>query len=124
MIVTFTGPSGSGKTSLLFKLMKRWPDKIHPIISSTSRSPRSREIERINYYFVDRSAFDSEDMVEKVTFGEPLWPYQGRTQQSLRQPQNLHCNRGCQRFPLAEGALRSHTLLPEDISRTFPLQAQ
>lgn len=80
MIVTLTGPSGSGKTSLLFKLMKRWPDKIHPIISSTSRSPRSREIEGISYYFVDRSAFDSEDMVEKVTFGDNLY---GLTKEEL-----------------------------------------
>ena len=80
MIVTFTGPSGSGKTSLLFKLMKRWPDKIHPIISSTSRSPRSREIEGISYYFVDRSAFDSEDMVEKVIFGDNMY---GLTREEL-----------------------------------------
>ena len=73
-------PIRKRKNEPVIQTDEKWPDKIHPIISSTSRSPRSREIEGISYYFVDRSAFDSEDMVEKVIFGDNLY---GLTREEL-----------------------------------------
>ena len=100
MIVTLTGPSGCGKTSLLFRLIKLWPDKIQPIISSTSRPPREREVEGENYYFVDREAFSREDMIEQVSFGGNLY---GLTKQELDKAVNS--NKICIAIVDKEGSL-------------------
>ena len=84
MIVTLTGPSGCGKTSLLFRLIKLWPDRIQAIVSSTSRPPRPREVDGENYYFVDKSAFYKPDMVEKVEFGGNLYGLTAQEIESAR----------------------------------------
>jgi guanylate kinase len=51
-----SGPSGSGKSSLLNRLIKN-SDNIHFSISTTTRKKREREIEGVDYYFVDEEKF-------------------------------------------------------------------
>jgi guanylate kinase len=67
-IVTISGPSASGKTSLLRKLVKKYG--VHPIISSTTRKPRPKEKDGVDYHFLNPEEFKRTRMVESVTFGE------------------------------------------------------
>ena len=60
-------PSGGGKTSLVKKLIKRL-EGIQVSISHTTRSPRPREKEGVDYFFVSEACF--EDMVNENAFIE------------------------------------------------------
>lgn len=74
MIVTITGPSGSGKTSLLRLLCRWFPDRVHAMVSSTTRPPRQNEEHGIDYFFVPPEAFDNKElMIEQVEFGGNLY---------------------------------------------------
>lgn len=72
MIFTVTGPSGSGKTSLLRYLQAKHYD-VQEIISCTTRSPRDKEKDGVDYHFVSADWFKSErdagHFVEYVEFG-------------------------------------------------------
>ncbi|XOV86153.1 MAG: guanylate kinase [Pseudomonadota bacterium] len=50
-------PSGAGKTSLVKALIEQVP-RAAVAVSHTTRSPRPGEVEGVNYYFVDRPAFE------------------------------------------------------------------
>ena len=56
-LVVITGPSGVGKGTIVKSLVKNNP-QIFVSISATTRTPRSGEIDGINYYFVSRSQFE------------------------------------------------------------------
>ena len=56
-LIVLTGPSGVGKGTLLQALLQRHPEpKLS--ISATTRSPRTGEIDGVNYYFITRQQFD------------------------------------------------------------------
>lgn len=65
-IVTLTGPSGSGKTTLANELTTGHGFK--NIVSHTTRSPRTGEVDGQDYYFVTEQQFDH--MVSKSEFIE------------------------------------------------------
>lgn len=67
MIITITGPSGSGKSSLVRVLKKKY--KVKEIVSATTRLPRPRERNHVDYHFMDEKEFDSLAMFESVEFG-------------------------------------------------------
>ncbi len=52
-----SAPSGTGKTSLVAALVERLPQLLVSI-SHTTRPIRSGEVDGVNYFFVDRDAFD------------------------------------------------------------------
>lgn len=54
VIVTLTGPSGSGKSTLESVLKTKG---FISLISTTTRAPRTGEVDGKNYYFVDKSEF-------------------------------------------------------------------
>jgi len=56
-LIVLTGPSGVGKGTLLEALLKRHP-KLKLSISATTRSPRTGEVDGVNYYFITRQQFD------------------------------------------------------------------
>jgi guanylate kinase len=56
-LIVLTGPSGVGKGTLLQALLQRHPD-LKLSISATTRSPRTGEIDGMNYYFITRQQFD------------------------------------------------------------------
>ena len=86
MIVTITGPSGCGKSTLLRKLLRCFPDKVHAMVSCTSRPPREKEVDGVDYHFVPREAFDDRSMmIEQVEFGGNLY---GLTEDVIREAQN------------------------------------
>ncbi|MCY7407698.1 MAG: guanylate kinase [Alkalinema sp. CAN_BIN05] len=56
-LIVLTGPSGVGKGTLLQALLQRHPE-LKLSISATTRSPRTGEIDGVNYYFITRRQFD------------------------------------------------------------------
>lgn len=56
-LIVITGPSGVGKGTLLQALLQRHPE-LKLSISATTRSPRTGEVDGVNYYFISRQQFD------------------------------------------------------------------
>ncbi|MBD3184781.1 guanylate kinase [Candidatus Poribacteria bacterium] len=83
MLVVITGPSGVGKTTIIKRFLKRNPEFKYSV-SLTTRSPRSREINGIDYYFVSEEDFLK--LIERDDFAE--WSkvygrYYGRLKKDL-----------------------------------------
>ncbi len=57
MLIVLSAPSGCGKTTVVERLLKRHPDWVRSI-STTTRSPRSGEKDGEDYFFVDRPTFE------------------------------------------------------------------
>jgi guanylate kinase len=60
-LTVLSGPSGVGKRTVITALRRNYPD-IWVSVSCTTRPPRVGEQEGVDYYFVDRDAF--EKMIE------------------------------------------------------------
>jgi guanylate kinase len=58
LVLVVTGPSGAGKSTVIFDLLRLEPG-LRFSVSHTTRSPRPGERSGIDYWFVDRAAFDS-----------------------------------------------------------------
>jgi guanylate kinase len=56
-LTVITGPSGVGKGTLVGQLLRRHP-RIWLSVSTTTRPPRSGEVEGQHYWFVERSGFE------------------------------------------------------------------
>ena len=65
--VVLAAPSGTGKTTLARRLVERHADFTFSV-SATTRSPRERERDGVDYHFIDRLAFEA--MVERGEFAE------------------------------------------------------
>jgi guanylate kinase len=57
-IYIITAPSGAGKTTLVRALLNADP-KVKLSVSSTTRSPRSGELEGVQYHYVDHASFET-----------------------------------------------------------------
>ncbi len=57
LLIVVSAPSGAGKTSLCDRLLKEF-DWIRYSISCTTRSPRGREVDGVEYEFVTPERFD------------------------------------------------------------------
>ncbi|MCA9356942.1 guanylate kinase [Candidatus Nomurabacteria bacterium] len=54
-LVVLSGPSGSGKSSVIKEIEKELPCSL--VVSTTTREPRSGEINGIDYHFLSRKSF-------------------------------------------------------------------
>ena len=54
-MIVFSSPSGAGKTTLVKLISNNKNNFIS--VSHTTRSPRSNEINGIDYYFIDKNKF-------------------------------------------------------------------
>jgi guanylate kinase len=88
-LIVLTGPSGVGKGTLLKELLLRHPE-LYVSISATTRSPRSDEVEGVNYYFLTRDRFTemitAQQLLEWAEFagnyyGTPTQPVQEQINQ-------------------------------------------
>lgn len=66
-IYVVSGPSGVGKSTIIRNVMERVPDLTYSV-SHTTRSPRGREANGVEYYFVGKDVF--EDLIDKGAFVE------------------------------------------------------
>ena len=69
-IVALFGPSGSGKDYIQENIMKTIWGKLHfqKIVSFTTRPPREKEIDGIDYHFLTRQDFSKQDLLEFTVF--------------------------------------------------------
>ncbi len=58
LLFVVSAPSGAGKTSLVAALLAQLPG-ITVCVSHTTRSPRTKEVDGVNYHFIDRATFES-----------------------------------------------------------------
>lgn len=67
-LLVLVGPAGAGKTTLAHLLQVRAPGKRAFSVSHTTRPMRPKEVDGVDYYFVDRPAF--EDLRDRGGFAE------------------------------------------------------
>lgn len=71
MLIVLSGPSGVGKDSVLKLILKERKD-LRLSISYTTRSPRSGEVDGVDYHFVSKQEFekliDDGEMLEYATY--------------------------------------------------------
>ena len=80
-LVIFSAPSGSGKTTIVRELLKRFP-QFEFSISATSRLPRGKEQNGVDYYFLTNEEFRSR--VERDEFVEWEEVYAGTSYGTLK----------------------------------------
>lgn len=80
-IVLITAPSGSGKTSIVRYLMEKFPQLAFSI-SATTRPPRGKEKEGVDYYFLNEGNF--KEKIHQKEFLEWEMVYQGKYYGTLK----------------------------------------
>jgi guanylate kinase len=53
-----SGPAGSGKTTVCERILRKVPG-LERVITSTTRAPRSGEVDTVDYYFFDYDSFQA-----------------------------------------------------------------
>jgi guanylate kinase len=75
-LTVLSGPSGVGKRTVITALRRDCPD-VWVSVSCTTRAPRPGEREGVDYYFVDRAAFEkmveAGDLLEHAEFAGNLY---------------------------------------------------
>ena len=67
IMVILSSPSGAGKTTITKKIQQKYPSfKIS--VSHTTRSPRTNEVNGVDYHFIDKKKFN--ELIEKDKFYE------------------------------------------------------
>ena len=70
-IITITGPSCSGKTTLTNQLLAT--EEFSEVISTTTRPPRTGEVNGVTYHFVTPEEFKTVELLERVDFNGNLY---------------------------------------------------
>lgn len=63
VVTVISGFSGSGKGTVVKEIMAQYPDRFRLSVSVTTRSPRDKEREGVDYFFIDQEKYDR--MVEE-----------------------------------------------------------
>lgn len=88
-LIVITGPSGVGKGTIVRSLLTRYP-QLSLSISATTRKPRPGEIDGRDYYFVDRSLFETMIAQEKLLeWAEYAGNYYGTPRDKVEATLNL-----------------------------------
>ncbi|KAG0477429.1 hypothetical protein HPP92_014270 [Vanilla planifolia] len=58
--IVISGPSGVGKGTLIAKLMKEFPSTFGFSVSHTTRAPREKELNGVDYHFTERSKMEKD----------------------------------------------------------------
>lgn len=76
-VIALMGKAGSGKDTILTALTHRYSNEYNEIVSCTTRPPREREIDGVNYHFLTLDEFHRKemdgDMLETTEFNN--WYY-------------------------------------------------
>ncbi len=76
LLIIISGPSGVGKGTICDALLKRHQPYMKPSISSTTRPPRSGEVDGREYNFISQEAFES--MIARGEFLEYMRLFNNR----------------------------------------------
>ncbi|WP_228370407.1 guanylate kinase [Gottschalkia acidurici] len=85
LLLVISGPSGAGKGTICKELLER-DQNINLSISATTRSPRVGEVDKVNYFFLDRDKFQ-EMIIEKefLEYAEVYGNYYGTPKEYVLQ---------------------------------------
>ena len=76
-LLAIIGQAGSGKDTLLQNVLHTYGDKLHEIVSYTTRPPREGEVDGVNYHFISNDDFTEMTldgkMLETACFND--WMY-------------------------------------------------
>lgn len=76
-VIALMGKAGSGKDTILTAITHRYSNEYNEIVSCTTRPPREREIDGVNYHFLTLDEFHRKemdgDMLETTEFNN--WYY-------------------------------------------------
>ena len=67
LLLVLSAPSGAGKTTLAHRLLKELPS-VHFSVSVTTRQPRGKEQDGVDYHFIDVASF--QEKIERSEFVE------------------------------------------------------
>ena len=67
IMVVFSSPSGVGKTTITKKIQQKY-HSFKLSVSHTTRTPRSNEINGVDYHFISKKKF--EELIDKNEFYE------------------------------------------------------
>ena len=92
--IIFSAPSGSGKSTLIRYLMEKAQEKfnLHFSVSATSRAPRGKEQNGVEYHFLTTEEFRKK--IEEDAFIEYEEVYEGRYYGSLKSEVDKQLERG------------------------------
>lgn len=66
-LIVISAPSGAGKNTVIRRLLELFPSSTR-LVTTTTRQPRSQEVEGKDYFFVSKHVFES--MIEEKKFVE------------------------------------------------------
>ena len=77
-LIIISGPSGSGKSTIVSRLLKTSELPLELSVSATTRDPRPKEVDGVNYHFLTHEQFETHrkngDFLEFVeVFGRGQW---------------------------------------------------
>ena len=112
-LYVISGPSGCGKDTIVNNLLKK-NKNLWLSISCTSREPRGKEKDGVEYFFLSREEFEKEIQNDGfLEYAEYAGNYYGTPKRSIEE----HLNNGEDVILVIEiqGALKIKTLLPETL---------
>lgn len=71
-LVIFSAPSGSGKTTIVRELLQRFP-RLEFSVSATSRAPRGKERNGVDYFFLSPEEFRQAVQEDKFVEWEEVY---------------------------------------------------
>ncbi|MBK5272717.1 MAG: guanylate kinase [Bacteroidia bacterium] len=81
-LIIIAAPSGSGKTSVTRYLLEAFPGQLAFSISAATRSPRSYEKDKADYYFISVAEFKNK--IQQDEFAEWEMVYEGKYYGTLK----------------------------------------
>ncbi len=84
LLIVISGPSGVGKDSVV-RVLQRRENRLHFVVTTTSRAMREGEVEGVDYFFVSEAQF--EDLIardELLEYARVYQQYKGVPKQQVR----------------------------------------
>ena len=76
LVIVISGPSGSGKSTVINALCKA-DETLHLSVSATTRKPRPREVDGVDYHFLSKAEFEKyiqqNRFLEWAEYGDNLY---------------------------------------------------